>query len=153
MEVAILMNTDVSFHLQSLQNDDKEPCIRPAGLNSLQIQIINCHAPNGNKLPLKVILTQINQQNCWKILCKGKGEVISWNDFLTGRSLTSLQSRGFQSLIGTRGRSHGWRKLGMGLAEQSTRPSEKRAFGMNSRFWEASRTCLRHMQGPAFWFQ
>lgn len=55
-EVVFLMNKDVSFHLPSLQADDKDTCFRAAGLNKVQIWIINCYVPNVNRLSLNVIL-------------------------------------------------------------------------------------------------
>lgn len=56
--VVFLMSKDVSFHFPA---DDKETCFRAAGLNKVQIWIINCYVPNVNRLPLNVILMQINQ--------------------------------------------------------------------------------------------
>lgn len=54
--VVFLMSKDVSFHFSSLPADDKETCFRAAGLNKVQIWIINCYVPNVNRLPLNVIL-------------------------------------------------------------------------------------------------
>lgn len=54
--VVFLMSKDVSFHLPSLPADDKDTCFRAAGLNKVQIWIINCYVPNVNRLSLNVIL-------------------------------------------------------------------------------------------------